>query len=329
MKILKFLLITLAALVVVYLMAALLAPKTFYVQRKIVINAAPGVVFKNVNSFQKWESWNPWRQTDSTIKNTYSGPDAGIGNRSAWTSAKSGTGSMTIVESTPNSSIRSEVVIGNFNPFYGIFTFAKVDSGTEVTWTDSGSMKYPMNIMTLFADKMFSPDLEAGLKNLKKYVEALPKWKLGEYKIDEQPSQHILALMDSCPANGIGPKLGALYGEIGAVMKKNKLDFAGAPMAYYYSYTPDKVVLEAAIAVNKEVKGEGRVTSRTVPVTKALSVSYFGDYAMMSEAYATITSYMKQNNLQQNGPECDVYVTDPGNVKDKMQLETKMVFPVK
>ena len=36
---------------------------------------------------------------------------------------------------------------------------------------------------------------------------------------------------------------------------------------------------------------------------------------------------MKANKLvHSGGSECDIYITDPGNVKDKIQIETKMVF---
>ena len=333
MKAIKYLAIITGTIVVtaavLFFLAAAVAPKSFNVKRTIIIHASPQNVFNQVNSFQKWEQWSPWLKRDSTIKNTYSGPQSGVGNKVSWTSEKSGDGSMENMESDPFKYIRIRLKMKNFTPFEGHFTFTPLDSGIEVTWADSGSMSYPWNIFTMLADKMMGPDFEDGLMNLKILVENNPDWRLGEFKVEEQTPRAILGGMDSCPATDIGKTIGSLYGEIGAVMKKNKLDFAGAPMAYFYSFSPDKVVLEPAIAVTKEIKGEGRVKGRTTAGGKAVVVSFFGDYALMSQAMPAIQQYMKANNLVQNGPECDIYITDPGTVKDKIQVETKMVFPVK
>ncbi len=332
MKAIKYILVIIVTVaitaVVLFLVAAAVAPKTFTVKRTTIIHASPQNIFNQVNSLQKMEAWGPWQKQDSTIKNTYTGPVSGVGNKTLWTSKKSGPGSMEITESSAPTSISMLVTIGNFNPFTAHFTFTPVEGGSEVTWAAGGNMNYPWNIFSMFADKTMGPDFESGLANLKSIVENSPDWKLGDFKIEEQTAQPILAVKDSCAAADIGKTLGGLYGEIGVVMRKNKLDFAGAPMAYFYSFTPEKTVLEAAIPVAKEIKGEGRVKGRTTTAGKAVVVSFFGDYALMSEAMPSIQQYMKANKLVQAGPECDIYITDPGNVKDKIQIETKMVFPV-
>ncbi|MDB5283734.1 MAG: hypothetical protein JWO06_2809 [Bacteroidota bacterium] len=74
MKILKYTLIAVVAVVAIFFLVAALAPKTFKVERKLTINASADAVFGELNSFQKWEAWSPWIKKDSTIKNTYEGP---------------------------------------------------------------------------------------------------------------------------------------------------------------------------------------------------------------------------------------------------------------
>lgn len=330
MKILKYIGIAVAALIILFLIVAALLPKTFAVKRSITINAPAAQIFDNVNSFQKWEAWSPWLHRDSTIKNTYEGPASGVGNKTNWTS-KDGPGTMEIVESKPAEQIKTQVKIGDFKPFNAEFTFTPKDGGTEVTWAASGSMSYPMNIFTLFTDKMMGPDYEAGLANLKKQVESAPaaEWKLADYKVEELPAQAMLTVLDSCPASEIGKKLGEMYGAIGGVLRKNKFDFTGPVGAYYYSYTPEKVVFEAEVPVPKEIKGEGKVHGKTAPKTKVLSVMFYGDYMNMGKAMPTIVEYMKANKLEQNGPELDYYMNDPTTVKTKMEIQTKMNFPIK
>jgi effector-binding domain-containing protein len=330
MKALKIAVITVAVLVAAFFIVAALAPKTFNVQRKLVVNATPDVVFGELNSFHKWETWSPWQKADSTIKYTYSGPDAGKGNKVAWNSVNSGEGSMEILESIQGKYLRTSLQLQKFTPFEGHFTLTPVGNGTQVTWADSGGLNYPFNILTLFMDKMIGADFDNGLANLKKRTEALPQWKLGGFKTEEIAPQPILAVLDSCKASEIGPTLGRLYGEIGPVMQKNKLNFAGAPMAYYYNFSsPEKVVLEAAIPVTKEIKGEGRVKGRTAPAAKVLSVIFYGDYTDMDKAMPAIIAYMKSNNLEQNGTEFEQYINDPATVKSKLEIQTKINLPVK
>jgi effector-binding domain-containing protein len=330
MKILKGIGIAIVALIVLYLLVAVIAPKTFNVQRKITINTTPDVVLDEISSFKNWEKWSPWIESDSTIKNTYTGPDRGVGNKSSWTSKKSGDGSMEIMEVVPAKYMKSKITINGFNPFESHFNLTPVAGGTEVSWADSGSFPFLWAPMGLMADKMFSPDLDHGLANLKKYLESMPPaYKLGEFKVEELPAQTILAVLDSCPASELSNKFGPIYGEIGVVMKKNKLDFIGPVMGYYYSYSPEKTVFEPAVPIAKVVKGEGRVTCRTTGKTKAVTVSFFGDYQYLSKGWMAITDYLKTNKLEQNGTPWEVYVTDPTTVKDKMQIETKINIPVK
>jgi hypothetical protein len=112
MKVVKIILIALAAVVALFLIVAALVPKTFKVERKMLIKASPDMVFNEVNSFQKWESWSPWLRKDSTIKNVYTGPQSGVGNKVSWTSKKSETGYMEIKESVPSKFIRTQLAIG-------------------------------------------------------------------------------------------------------------------------------------------------------------------------------------------------------------------------
>ena len=330
MKALKVIGIIIVSLIVLYLLAAVVAPKTFNVQRKLTIKADPAVILGEISSYKKWEKWSPWLERDSTVINTYTGPESGVGNKMSWTSKKSGSGTMEILEVVPGKFMRSRLAMNDFTPMEARFTLTPVEGGTEVAWADTGSFPFLWAPFSLVADKMMGPDFERGLANLKKHVEAMPPlYKLGEFKINELPEQIILGVLDSCPAAELGSKFGPIYGEIGAVMRKNKLDFIGPVMGYYYSYSPEKTVFEPAILVAKKVKGEGRVTCRTNPPTKVVSVSFFGDYQYLSKAWGAMGDYLKANKLEQNGTPREVYITDPTTVKTKLEVETRIDMPVK
>jgi len=56
---LKIILISLAVIVIVFVVIVALQPSEFRVARSGTISAPPPAVFAQVNDFHKWEAWNP------------------------------------------------------------------------------------------------------------------------------------------------------------------------------------------------------------------------------------------------------------------------------
>lgn len=336
MKALKIIGAIIGGAVALFLIVAMFVPNSFKVERKIVINASPEAVFAQVNNFKNQENWSPWIQADSTIVNTYTGPENGVGATSTWKSKKSGNGTQTITESVPYSSISSEIKIDDFAPMYGRFNFAPVEGGTEVTWSDSGSMSYPFNIMNLFTEKMMAPDFEKGLANLKKYVESNPTaaaiggkgYRLSEYVVETTKPQAIIYITDSCSMDKISEKMGEMYGKLQAYLGKNKAESMGMPMAIWHNFDRNNMVFEAAFPVAKEMPSADGIQSRTMPATKVLAVSHIGPYEAMEKSTEEIMAYMQKQGYEIAGYEFDVYVNDPANVKPE-ELETRIHFPIK
>ena len=81
---LKKILISLAVIVVVFVIIVALQPSEFRVARSTTISAPPPAVFAQVNDFHKWEAWNPWGKIDPAMKQTYEGAPAGTGAIYTW-----------------------------------------------------------------------------------------------------------------------------------------------------------------------------------------------------------------------------------------------------
>lgn len=174
MKTLKKILLGLGAIVVVFLLAALLLPSTYHVERSIVINEPVDKVYPQVANLNNWVLWNPWTAMEPTAKSEIKGSGKEIGSVWAWEGEIIGTGSLTLKDLQPNQSVRSQLVfvapqvmesddIWNFNP---------TTEGTEVTWAMEGKLKYPIDrYFGLFMDGMLGADFEKGLHNLKKVTE--------------------------------------------------------------------------------------------------------------------------------------------------------------
>jgi uncharacterized protein YndB with AHSA1/START domain len=172
----KKILLGLVAVIAVILIVAAFQPSQFDVKRSLVIAAPAVALFEQVNDHRKFAVWNPWLKLDPNVKNTYSGPAAGVGSVASWQGNRNiGAGSATITESKPGELVRQRMDWKE--PMEGTstvdFTFKPEGAGTLVTWHMYGPQNYVGKVMCLFMsmDKMVGGQFEAGLGNLKAIAE--------------------------------------------------------------------------------------------------------------------------------------------------------------
>src|SRR3984893_8613851 len=97
-----YILIGLAAIVVVFIAIVAMQPADFRIVRSATRSAPASDVFAQVNDFHNWDAWSPWAKLDPTMKQTYEGAPAGTGAIYAWIGNKKvGEGRMTLTESHP------------------------------------------------------------------------------------------------------------------------------------------------------------------------------------------------------------------------------------
>lgn len=158
MRALKLTLYVLAGIIVLVLLGALFLPSEKTLSNSYKIDAPAKAVYDQVNNFKNWEKWSPWAD-DTTMVNTYEGPEFGVGAKSIWKSEMSGDGSMTIIESKPFSFIRTELELGPGSKSESTWEFMESDSGTMVTWSlIMNDLGYPLGrYFGLFAGTMMNP----------------------------------------------------------------------------------------------------------------------------------------------------------------------------
>jgi uncharacterized protein YndB with AHSA1/START domain len=167
-------LLGLVGLVAFVLLLAATRPADFRVERSATIAATPDALFAQVNDHKKFQKWNPWDKMDPTVKNTYSGPDSGVGAVCSWVGEKIGEGTATIIESKPGELVRERMDWKK--PMEGTstvdFTFKAEGDKTVVTWAMYGKNNFTGKLFSLFmnCDKMCGPEFEKGLADLAKIV---------------------------------------------------------------------------------------------------------------------------------------------------------------
>lgn len=155
-------------------------PDEFKVVRTANIAALPEKVFALVNNLHKWEDWSPWAKLDPNAKNTFAGPDVGVGAAMSWSgNNKIGEGKMTITESAASTLIRFRLEF--LRPFKATntaeFAFTPQGNQTLVTWSMTGTSNFMSKGFSLIinCDKMVGKDFEKGLASLKSVVESAAK----------------------------------------------------------------------------------------------------------------------------------------------------------
>lgn len=179
MKLLSKLLFITISIIALALIIALFVDKDFNVERKITLKVKSDEVFTYLKNIKNQNDWSVWQQMDPTMEQTYTGEDGRIGFISAWKSKNEDVGegeqeiTMLHYPNRIETQLRFIKPIETTNNAY--FNLTENEQETEVKWGIHGSTTYPMNIMYLFInmDSQIGPDLEEGLKNLKKHLEAV------------------------------------------------------------------------------------------------------------------------------------------------------------
>ena len=152
---------------------------TYTVQRSATIDAPADQVYAHIIDFHQWEAWSPWDDMDPAMEKTYSGADAGVGAKYAWSgNRKVGQGSMEITDAADSSTVA--IALEFLKPFKAsnttLFSLQPSGAGTQVTWAMTGKKTFMTRVMGIFKsmDSMVGPDFEKGLGRLKSVVEAEP-----------------------------------------------------------------------------------------------------------------------------------------------------------
>ena len=171
MKFLKYLAFFLLGIIILLLIVALFAPKSFHAEGSSIINKPKQEVFNFVKQVKNQEHYGVWFRMDKNIQKNYTGTDGTVGFRYEWKSDVVGNGAQVITKIDEGNRVDMDLFFQESKePAKSyILTEETAPNQTKVTWVIDGNMPYPMNIMGLFYN--MNNDFIQGTKNLKDYLE--------------------------------------------------------------------------------------------------------------------------------------------------------------
>lgn len=177
MKFIKFITLALIALMILIGLGGMFLPNAKHVERQISIAAPADAIFPYLNNYHQFNLWSPWAALDPEAQYTFSGPESGLGAKMDWVSdnKKIGRGSLEIVESQPDNSVKSRLEFEFGGPALASLTLTEKAQKTTLVWAydtqfDNSISRYFGLLLDL--DKWIGEDYEAGLAKLKALVEA-------------------------------------------------------------------------------------------------------------------------------------------------------------
>jgi effector-binding domain-containing protein len=346
MRILKTILIGLAALLVLLVIGGLLLPSSAQVQRTTLVAAPAPAVFEVVNSFKRFNEWSPWYELDPAARYVYSGPEQGVGARFEWVSQKPelGSGSQEIVASVPNERVRAKLDFGSQGIAEAEFTIVPAGEGSEVTWSFEAQFGYDLlqRYFGLLYERWIGADYEKGLANLKALVEggaAAPTAQAMQIRVATIEPIDIVSIEGATsldPAH-ITQALDAAYGQLASFMKSNGLEQAAARLAINRFYDESGWGFEAAVpfkaSADSLARAQKAANGGPIKVTRTYAGqivrgTHVGPHEGLPDAYRQLEDYMAAKKLEPNGHSWEQYVTESGRAPPEEQ-RTEVFMPVK
>ena len=175
MSIIITILLVAAGIIALLLIIALFIKREHYVKREIVINAPRQKVFDYVKLLSNQDKFNKHAMTGPDRKREYKGTDGTVGFIYAWSgNKKAGEGEKEIKNIIEGKRIETEIRF--VKPMAAtaciiMETESLSDNQTKVSWSNGGTLKYPLNIMIPMMEKMLPKEMDGSLSNLKNILE--------------------------------------------------------------------------------------------------------------------------------------------------------------
>lgn len=328
--------ITAALLLLIIIGLAL--PRTHHVEVAAEIDAHPATVFALLNDFRRYALWSPLLDTDPNVRLVYSGKKRGVGATMTWDGTIAGSGTQTIVASTPYEQISILMNAGEPGEARSRFDIVRGGGTSIVTW--GFERDYGMNLV----GRYFAPilggvvarDFTGGLANLKELAESLPAADFSDIEIEHivvEASEIAYVSTKALPEPGaISDAMGAAYFRILSFIDVEGLAVAGPPLSILRRYSGAELVFDAAIPV----RGVADSTPRDDATVKlghtfdgaVIRVKHVGPYRTLTATHRKISAYLAAYGIERDGAAWEAYVSDPGNVPEK-DLLTYVYYPIK
>jgi hypothetical protein len=165
----------LLGLIAFILVASALMPKSYNVEKSMVIKKSSAEIMDYIGNLNHYRDWNPWAKMEPSATATITGSPMNPGHKYHWEGKKIGIGELRLLN-IDDKHIHFDLEF--FKPWKSkakdnwLFEPWGDGSETKVTWQNSGQLPWPMaRLMGPMITKNLNQQFVQGLDNLKKMCE--------------------------------------------------------------------------------------------------------------------------------------------------------------
>ena len=175
MNIIITVLLVLAGIIALLLVIALFMKREHYVKREIIIDAPRQKIFDYIKLLKNQDEFNKHAMAAPDRNREFKGTDGTVGYIYAWSGDKNaGEGEKEIKSIIEGKSIEAEIrFVKPMAATASIImeTASLSDDQTKVSWSNAGTLKYPVNLFIPMMEKSVAKDMDSSLLTLKNIFE--------------------------------------------------------------------------------------------------------------------------------------------------------------
>lgn len=341
-RILEFVLAA-ALTVLLFVVIALFLPGEARVERKIELSNPTTQVYDALNHFKRYNQWQPWAAKDNFTTYTLEGEEFGVGAQFNWNAAfdkQIGTGSLRIIESTPD----ERIVMAMENNWRGhdktqTFTFEPDTKTNSVTLRWIVDVKYGWDLVGRFAGLYLNgrvgEAMSSGLGRFAAIMSQVPNvdYSQVEISIVDVPSVDLVYVGESTPAaprqwDEAETKFDAAWAEVSAFVQRNKLVPLGDKRRIVNALGEETNDFNLAIAVEPaELVPAGRVQATKGYAGRALVTDYRGHRVGLGKARDMLRAYAMTHGYQYDRDLRGLWEEWPAANEETGDLTTRLYLP--
>ncbi len=331
-------LISLAIVVVLFLLVGVVLPSERHLEKSAETNRKMVIVYDLLNNFHRFREWSPITAHDPAVQMTISGPDSGVGATLDYSSADKqvGSGSWKITASTPVNLVTYAIENDSFgHGKTSTFQLSPAGAGAikrNVKIEQSYDVDYGWNLIGryagLYVSRQVGDDMELGLSRLGNLLTGIPNIDyadpnsaLTDLRIGEAPAQNLLYIASTVERDDTALKTAMDNNMqwIKKVMDANGLVAAGPVEIITTELGSASYSFDIAVPVRKsganadadtqplKVALDGQVKYRNVPAVKAMMGQFSGHMGGLEAARDAMRAWGLVRGLTPVDRPIDVY----------------------
>ena len=305
----------------------------FEVEKSIIVEKPPELLFEVIGDFSIWPKWSPWLCMEPDCTYATAGDAGKTGHRQEWSGKIIGAGNMTIVASRQDESL--DYALEFLKPWKSRasvqFRLSAKGDRTEVTWRMQSALPVFLFFMKKNMEASLGGDFERGLAMLKELVETGAVASAVRVSgAEPRQEMYYVGKHRTCSMKEMESAMNRDLTEMSELRTSDRLPKPTGVVTLYHRFDPVKQVAEYTsgyvyAAPPKEV-GEGTVTGR-LPMHDALRVNHKGAHRHLGNAWAAAMGCARSGyKVNKSLPMYEVYTDAPQNVPEA-NMQTDIYLP--